>query len=250
VILIFAGAFTKSAQFPFHFWLPNAMEAPTPVSAYLHSATMVKAGVFLLARTSPILGGTAVWTETLTIVGALTAVYSAAVALTKNDLKQVLAYTTVMALGVCMMFLGLPVESGEPPASLIAAVTFVVVHALYKAALFMVAGTIDHSTGTRDIRWMGGLRQAMPWTFAAAVLAALSMAGVPPFLGFVGKELLYSSVLASPRRTTPPRLFSLPTRSWSPPHSSSGRHRLPALSRTRPAMRTRAVGRCGSARSP
>lgn len=197
VILIFAGAFTKSAQFPFHFWLPNAMEAPTPVSAYLHSATMVKAGVFLLARTSPILGGTAVWTETLTIVGALTAVYSAAVALTKNDLKQVLAYTTVMALGVCMMFLGLPVESGEPPASLIAAVTFVVVHALYKAALFMVAGTIDHSTGTRDIRWMGGLRQAMPWTFAAAVLAALSMAGVPPFLGFVGKELLYSSVLAS-----------------------------------------------------
>ncbi len=197
VILVFAGAFTKSAQFPFHFWLPNAMAAPTPVSAYLHSATMVKAGVFLLARTSPILGGTAAWSDTLTAVGSVTAVYSAAAALTKRDLKQVLAYTTVMALGVCVMFLGLPWESAEVPAGLIAAVTFVTVHALYKAALFMVAGTIDHSTGTRDLRRMGGLRRAMPWTFAAAVLAALSMAGVPPFLGFVGKELLYSSALGS-----------------------------------------------------
>ena len=197
LILVFAGAFTKSAQFPFHFWLPNAMAAPTPVSAYLHSATMVKAGVYLLARMNPILGGSEAWTDTLTIVGSVTAVYAAAVALTKRDLKQILAYTTVMALGVCTMFIGLPRASGELPASVIAAVTFVVVHALYKAALFMVAGTIDHSTGTRDILRIRGLSRVMPWTFAAALLAGMSMMGLPPFLGFVGKELFYSSALES-----------------------------------------------------
>ena len=201
LVLILAGAFTKSAQFPFHFWLPNAMAAPTPVSAYLHSATMVKAGVFLLARLNPVLGGTEAWTLTLTAVGAVTAVYSAAVALTKSDLKQLLAYTTVMALGVCVMFIGLPggAEGHEPSLGLIAAVTFVFVHALYKAALFMVAGTIDHSTGSRDLRVLGGLRKAMPWTFAAAALAALSMSGVPPFIGFLGKEILYSSATSSPQ---------------------------------------------------
>ncbi len=197
LLLVLAGAFTKSAQFPFHFWLPNAMAAPTPVSAYLHSATMVKAGVLLLARTRPILGGTEVWAETLSIVGAVTAVYAAAVALTKSDLKQVLAYTTVMALGVCVLFLGLPVVGDGPPLGVIAAVTFVFVHALYKAALFMVAGTIDHAAGTRNIRLLGGLRKKMPYSSLAAALAALSMAGVPPFLGFVGKELLYSSALES-----------------------------------------------------
>ena len=197
LLLVFAGAFTKSAQFPFHFWLPNAMVAPTPVSAYLHSAAMVKAGVFLLARMNPILGGTEAWTLTLTIVGSVTAVYSAAVALTKRDLKQILAYTTVMALGVCTMFIGLPRESGEPPVSVIAAVTFVIVHAFYKAALFMVAGTIDHSTGTRDIRRISGLSRAMPWTFAAASLAGMSMMGLPPFLGFMGKDLFYTSALES-----------------------------------------------------
>lgn len=197
LVLVFAGAFTKSAQFPFHFWLPNAMAAPTPVSAYLHSATMVKAGVFLLARMTPILGGTGAWTDTLTIVGSVTAVYAAAVALTKTDLKQILAYTTVMALGVCTMFLGLPWESGKLPASVVAALTFVVAHALYKAPLFMVAGAIDHATGTRDIRQIRGLARAMPWSFAAAVLAGLSVVGMPPFLGFAGKELLYSSALES-----------------------------------------------------
>ncbi len=199
LVLILAGAFTKSAQFPFHFWLPNAMAAPTPVSAYLHSATMVKAGVFLLARLNPILGNTEMWALALTVAGAVTAVYSSAVALTKTDLKQILAYTTVMALGVCVMFIGLPSAHGhgEPPLGPIAAVTFVFVHALYKAALFMVAGTIDHSAGTRDLRLLGGLRKAMPWTFAAALLAALSMAGMPPFIGFIGKELLYESATAS-----------------------------------------------------
>ncbi len=197
-ILVLAGAFTKSAQFPFHFWLPNAMAAPTPVSAYLHSATMVKAGVYLLARLSPVLGGTEFWAVSLTAAGGFTAVYSAAVALTKKDLKQVLAYTTVMALGVCVMFLGLDVESDGMRVGVIAAVTFLLVHALYKAALFMVAGAIDHAAGTRDLSKLGGLRAAMPVSCAAAALAALSMAGVPPFFGFVGKEALYSAALESP----------------------------------------------------
>ena len=199
VVLVLAGAFTKSAQFPFHFWLPNAMAAPTPVSAYLHSATMVKAGVFLLARLNPVLGNSETWSLVLTITGAVTAVYAALVALTRNDLKQILAYTTVMALGVCVMFIGLPAGPGDghPPLGPVAAVCFVFVHALYKAALFMVAGTVDHSAGTRDLRYLGGLRKAMPWSFAATVLAALSMAGLPPFIGFVGKELLYESAISS-----------------------------------------------------
>ncbi|MDE0627364.1 MAG: proton-conducting transporter membrane subunit [Bryobacterales bacterium] len=199
LVLVLAGAFTKSAQFPFHFWLPNAMAAPTPVSAYLHSATMVKAGVFLLARLNPVLGGTDEWGMTLTGFGAFTAVYSAAVALTRTDLKQILAYTTLMALGVCVMFIGLPQSRGadEVPLGAVAAVAFVFVHALYKAPLFMVAGTIDHSAGTRDIRSLGGLRKAMPWSLLAAALAALSMSGVPPFAGFVGKEILYSSAIGS-----------------------------------------------------
>ena len=198
--LVLAGAFTKSAQFPFHFWLPNAMVAPTPVSAYLHSATMVKAGVFLLARLNPVLGNTDSWAMALTVTGAVTAVYSAAVALTRNDLKQILAYTTLMALGVCVMFLGLPAADDGHHAHLgpIAAVTFVFVHALYKAALFMAAGTIDHSAGTRDVRNLAGLRRSMPWTFGATAAAALSMAGLPPFIGFVGKELLYESAISSP----------------------------------------------------
>ena len=198
VVLVFLGAFTKSAQFPFHFWLPNAMAAPTPVSAYLHSATMVKAGVFLLARLTPILGGTGLWMETLTAVGAVTAVYSACVALGKSDLKQVLAYTTVMALGVCVMFLGSAPAAGQggPSRGVLAALAFLVAHALYKAALFMVAGTIEKATGTRDLARLGGLRQAMPVTFAAAAAASVSMAGLPPSVGFVGKELLYTVGLA------------------------------------------------------
>ena len=194
VVLVMLGAFTKSAQFPFHFWLPNAMAAPTPVSAYLHSATMVKAGVFLLARLTPVLGGTALWIETLTAVGAVTAVYSAFVSLGRSDLKQVLAYTTIMALGVCVLFLGSPTDAGqgEPSRGVLAALAFLVAHALYKAALFMVAGTIEKATGTRDLTRLGGLAKAMPVTFAAAVAACVSMAGVPPSIGFIGKELLYT----------------------------------------------------------
>jgi multicomponent Na+:H+ antiporter subunit A len=199
VVLVLLGAFTKSAQFPFHFWLPNAMAAPTPVSAYLHSATMVKAGVFLLARLTPILGGTDLWMETLTVVGAVTAVYSAFVSLCKSDLKQVLAYTTIMALGTCVMFLGSspPVSgAGEPSRGILAALAFLVAHALYKAALFMIAGTIEKATGTRDLTQLGGLMKAMPVTFAAAVAACVSMAGLPLSVGFIGKELLYTAGFA------------------------------------------------------
>jgi len=189
-ILVCAGAFTKSAQFPFHFWLPAAMAGPTPVSAYLHSATMVKAGVFLLARMSPVLGGTAVWSGTLGVVGGFTMVMSAWLALRYTDLKQILAYTTVMVLGLLTMLLGV---GGEE--AIVAMVTFTVVHALYKGGLFMVAGSIDHETGTRNVRELGGLRHAMPFTMAGAVLTGLSMAGIPPLLGFIGKEATYEAAL-------------------------------------------------------
>jgi multicomponent Na+:H+ antiporter subunit A len=185
-----AGAFTKSAQFPFHFWLPNAMSAPTPISAFLHSATMVKAGIYLLARIHPIMGGTAAWMTTLVAVGAVTAVWGSIVALAQTDLKRILAYTTIMALGIITMFLG-----GRTTPALTAAVTFILVHALYKSSLFMVAGAIDHQTGTREIREIGGLGKTMPFTAAAAFLAAMSMAGFPLFLGFIGKEIMYKGAL-------------------------------------------------------
>lgn len=188
VILIFAGAFTKSAQFPFHFWLPNAMEAPTPVSAYLHSATMVKAGVFLLARFNPLFAGTELWHLTLTVFGGITMLMGAAMAVGQTDLKRILAYTTVSALGIMVFLIGL---GGKY--AITAAMTFLVVHAMYKGGLFLVAGAIDHETGTRDIRKLGGLRSALPMIFLGAVLAAFSYAGIPPFLGFVAKELIYEA---------------------------------------------------------
>ena len=191
LILVLAGAFTKSAQFPFHFWLPNAMAAPTPVSAFLHSATMVKAGVYLMARLHPAFAGTDVWLWTLTIAGAFTAVFASVLALRQTDLKQSLAYTTLMALGTLTLFLGN--ESGY---AMTAFATFLIVHSLYKAALFLVVGCIDYGTGTRDAEVLGGLVRAMPITALAAALAALSMAGFPPFLGFIGKELKYAGALA------------------------------------------------------
>ena len=192
LILILAGAFTKSAQFPFHFWLPNAMAAPTPVSAYLHSATMVKAGVYLLARLQPGLDGTLWWSVTLTTVGAITAVLGAVLSLRQSDLKLMLAYTTVMGLGTMVMFLGI-----DSPIAATAAVAFILVHALYKAGLFLVVGIIDHETGTRDKDRLGGLGRAMPITAAAAAVAALSMAGIPPLVGFISKELMYKSASAA-----------------------------------------------------
>ena len=188
LILVLLGAFTKSAQLPFHFWLPAAMAAPTPVSALLHSATMVKAGVFLLARLHPVMGQTTLWIGVVTVVGLATMVYAAVVALRQRDLKKILAWSTVAVLGASTMLLGVGTEKAVE-----AAVVFVVAHALYKAALFMVAGNVDHGTGTRDIARLGGLGRLMPWTAVAGGLAALSKAGAPPMFGFVGKELLYKA---------------------------------------------------------
>lgn len=190
LLLIFAGAFTKSAQVPFHFWLPSAMEAPTPVSAYLHSATMVKAGVYLLARLSPTLGGTELWFFVVTFFGALTMIVSAYQALYQTDLKRILAYSTVSVLGTLTLLIGLGSEL-----AIQAAMVFLLAHVLYKAALFLVAGAVDHECGTRDVAQLGGLRQKMPLTGWAACLAALSMAGLPPFFGFIGKESLYEALL-------------------------------------------------------
>ena len=191
LILVLLGAFTKSAQVPFHFWLPNAMAAPTPVSAYLHSATMVKGGIYLLARMHPALSGTDAWIWTLTIFGAVTAVVASVIALRQTDLKLALAYTTVMALGTLTMFLG-----SEATVAVAAAVTFLIVHSLYKAALFLVVGIIDHEAGTREVAQLRGLARAMPITAVTAAAAGLSMAGFPPFLGFIGKELKYEGALA------------------------------------------------------
>ncbi|WP_114394352.1 putative monovalent cation/H+ antiporter subunit A [Oleisolibacter albus] len=188
--LLLLGAFTKSAQVPFHFWLPNAMDAPTPVSAYLHSATMVKAGVYLVARLQPTLGGTEVWIWTLAGFGAVTAVWGGLMALRSTDLKKVLAYTTLMALGVLTLLAGLGSED-----AIRAYCVFLLGHSLYKGALFMGAGGVDHGTGTRDVRDLGGLWPKMRLTGLVILLAALSMAGLPPFFGFVGKELIYEGVL-------------------------------------------------------
>jgi multicomponent Na+:H+ antiporter subunit A len=192
LLLVLAGAFTKSAQVPFHFWLPAAMEAPTPVSAYLHSATMVKAGVYLLARLSPVLGGTELWLYTLSTAGAVTMVTGAYLALRQTDLKRILAYLTVSALGMLILFLGIGTTQ-----AIAAAIVFLLAHALYKGALFLVAGIIDHETGTRDVNKLGGLRSAMPMTATAAVMAALSLAALPPTFGFVGKEMLLEASLAA-----------------------------------------------------
>ncbi|MDO5603857.1 MAG: monovalent cation/H+ antiporter subunit A [Paracoccus sp. (in: a-proteobacteria)] len=185
LILILIGAFTKSAQFPFHFWLPHAMAAPTPVSAYLHSATMVKAGLFLLARFWPVLSGTPEWFYIVATTGLVTMVLGAVIALFKDDLKALLAFSTVSHLGLITMLLGLGTE-----AAAIAAVFHIINHATFKAALFMTAGIVDHETGTRSIARLGGLRKLMPITFVIGTIAALSMAGIPPFNGFLSKEMM------------------------------------------------------------
>lgn len=188
------GAFTKSAQVPFHFWLPDAMVAPTPVSAYLHSATMVKAGVFLLAILNPVLGGTAAWHDILTLFGALTMLFGSVCALAQTDLKRLLAYSTMSALGTLVMLLGMGTDL-----AVTAAMVFLVVHALYKAPLFMIAGVVDKATGTRDIDQLRGLGRQMPILAVVAAFAAFSMSGVPPFIGFIGKELLYEAEMHASR---------------------------------------------------
>lgn len=190
--LILLGAFTKSAQFPFHFWLPNAMAAPTPVSAYLHSATMVKAGVFLILRLGPVLGDHPLWTPLVSLTGAVTLLLGAWMALSQTDLKRLLAYSTVSMLGLLTLLGGL-----RTPLALEAAVVFLFAHALYKGALFMVAGAVDHETGTRDVTRLGGLARRMPQTAAAALPAGLSMAALPPLFGFIAKEVVYEAALES-----------------------------------------------------
>lgn len=184
LILILLGAFTKSAQMPFHFWLPRAMAAPTPVSAYLHSATMVKAGLFLMARLWPVFAGTDAWFYLVATTGLVTMVYAAKVALFKDDLKAILAYSTISHLGLITFLLGCGTRAAAT-----AAVFHIICHATFKAALFMVAGIVDHATHTRDIRQLGGLRRVMPIAFGLAFVATLSMAGLPPFNGFLSKEL-------------------------------------------------------------
>jgi multicomponent K+:H+ antiporter subunit A len=183
--LVLLGAFTKSAQLPFHFWLPHAMAAPTPVSAYLHSATMVKAGVFLLARFWPVLGGTPDWFAVVTLAGLATMLVAAWIALFKTDLKAILAYSTVSQLGLLTMLLGF-----STPFAASVAIFHILNHATFKAALFMSAGIVDHATHTRDIRRLGGLAAAMPISSTLALVATAAMAGIPPLNGFISKEMM------------------------------------------------------------
>jgi multicomponent K+:H+ antiporter subunit A len=190
LLLILGGAFTKSAQFPFHFWLPHAMAAPTPVSAYLHSATMVKAGVFLLARLWPVLAGTEAWFLIVSMVGLTTMLVGAWISLFKDDLKAILAYSTVSHLGLMTMLLGI----GTPMAAVVA-VFHILNHATFKAALFMSAGIVDHEAGTRDIKRLGGLLRLMPISAALALFAAGSMAGLPLLNGFLSKEMMLEEVV-------------------------------------------------------
>lgn len=190
ILLILLGVLTKSAQFPFHFWLPHAMAAPTPVSAYLHSATMVKAGIFLLARLFPVLSGTTEWTIVVIGAGATTLVLGAFIAFFKHDLKGLLAYSTVSHLGLVTFLFGF-----SSPLAAVGAIFHIINHATFKASLFMVAGIVDHETGTRDMRKLGGLLPYMPHTATLAMVAAAAMAGVPLLNGFLSKEMFFERAI-------------------------------------------------------
>ncbi|MFN3580029.1 MAG: monovalent cation/H+ antiporter subunit A [Pseudomonas sp.] len=190
LVLVLLGVFTKSAQFPFHFWLPHAMAAPTPVSAYLHSATMVKAGVFLLARLYPALSDTELWFYLVSISGMITLLLGACTALFKHDIKGLLAYSTISHLGLITLLFGLDTRLAA-----VAAVFHIINHATFKASLFMAAGIIDHETGTRDMRRINGLWRFMPHTATLAMVAASSMAGVPLLNGFLSKEMFFAETL-------------------------------------------------------
>ncbi|GHB00184.1 monovalent cation/H+ antiporter subunit A [Modicisalibacter luteus] len=190
VLLILLGAFTKSAQFPFQFWLPQAMAAPTPVSAFLHSATMVKAGVFLLARLHPALAGSEIWLYLVGLTGLVTMIYGAYFALIKYDIKAILAYSTISHLGMITMLFGL-----DSRMATVAGLFHIINHALFKASLFMVAGIVDHECGTRDIRKLKGLRRYMPMTTVLATLGGASMAGVPLMNGYLSKEMMLTETL-------------------------------------------------------
>ncbi|WP_375579499.1 hydrogen gas-evolving membrane-bound hydrogenase subunit E [Marivirga tractuosa] len=194
LLCVAVGAFTKSAQFPFHFWLPNAMAAPTPVSAYLHSATMVKAGIYFFARFSPILGGTVEWQILLSFIGGITMVIGAVMAFKSDNIKKLLAYSTISALGIMTMAFGIGTET-----AVFAGTVYIIAHALYKSTLFMMAGILDKQTGTKKIsEFPSMLYKKLPLAFGVVCLAALSFAGIAPFFGFVAKELLLEMVLHSP----------------------------------------------------
>lgn len=204
MILVLLGAFTKSAQFPFHIWLPDAMEAPTPVSAYLHSATMVKAGIYLVARFTGIFGGDAVWFYTVSIVGIFTLYWGSFNAVRQTDLKALLAYSTISQLGLVMSLFGLgsaALHEGYSDQSVLyaqatfAALFHLINHSTFKGALFMVVGIVDLNAGTRDVRRLGGLMALMPVTFTIALIGSFSMAGLPPFNGFLSKEMFFEAML-------------------------------------------------------
>ncbi|MFS0773668.1 hydrogen gas-evolving membrane-bound hydrogenase subunit E [Sphingomonas sp. 1P08PE] len=192
VVCIMIAGFTKSAQFPFHFWLPNAMQAPTPASAFLHSATMVKLGIYLLARFEPLIAGTGWGRNVMILVACTTMLVAGLQALRAESFKSALAYSTIASLGILVLLVGL-----DGPAATVAMVGFLLAHALYKAALFFCAGSVLHATGTGTLRSLGGLRRSLPFTALACTLASLSMAGIPPFLGFITKEFLFEAQLES-----------------------------------------------------
>lgn len=193
VWLIFGAAFTKSAQFPFHFWLPGAMKAPTPVSTYLHSATMVKAGIYLLLRLTSVLGDNPIWNNPLIIIGAITMLYAAVHSLFRTDLKAILAYTTIAALGILTFLIGIGTDT-----ALLAAIVFILIHATYKATLFLITGIIDHETGTRNSTRLSGLAKVLMPVAIIAFVAALSHGGFPITFGFIGKDLIYDATLKQP----------------------------------------------------
>lgn len=205
LILILLGAFTKSAQFPFHIWLPDAMEAPTPVSAYLHSATMVKAGIYIVARFTPIFGGDSVWFYSVSLVGLITLFWGAFSAIRETDLKALLAYSTISQLGLVMSLFGVSSLSLHPSITInealytqaaFAALFHLINHSTFKGALFMVVGILDFKIGTRDIRRLGGLMIFMPISFSIALIGSFSMAGLPPFNGFLSKEMFFTAMLS------------------------------------------------------
>ncbi|WP_078379232.1 Na+/H+ antiporter subunit A [Sutcliffiella halmapala] len=204
LILFLLGAFTKSAQFPFHIWLPDAMEAPTPVSAYLHSATMVKAGIYLVARMSPVFAGAPEWFWIISVIGIITLFWGSFSAVKQTDLKSVLAFSTISQLGLIMTLLGVGsaavyydyLDENIYTVATLAAVFHLINHATFKGSLFMVVGIVDHETGTRDIRKLGGLMNIMPITFTLALIGCFSMAGLPPFNGFLSKEMFFTGMLS------------------------------------------------------
>ena len=204
LVLLLLGAFTKSAQFPFYIWLPDAMEAPTPVSAYLHSATMVKAGIYLVARFTPIFAASELWVWLVTGIGIITLFWGSFFALKQTDLKGILAFSTVSQLGLIMSLLGASAVAYHVNGAAdtvfkyaaFAAIFHLINHATFKGSLFMVAGIIDHETGTRDIRKLGGLMSLMPLSFTVAAIGSFSMAGLPPFNGFLSKEMFLTAMLS------------------------------------------------------